>query len=131
MPRNYFINEGNKIGHANTAVLGKAQEALTAKSAVKKGQCVAIAGDWQVEPTTDENATKFIGIAFHDANAGELVMVDTEGFVKLDPADTILAGAELTPTADGKVKTATTGNRVIGTAVAGATTSDVVFAKLR
>lgn len=131
MPRNYFINEGNKIGHENTTALGAKQKMLTAKSPVKKGQCVAITGDWQVEPTTDLNAKKFIGISFHDAQAGEPVMVDTEGFVKLDAADTITAGDDVTPTADGKVKTASPDTRVIGTAIAGATSGQVAYVKLR
>lgn len=131
MPRNYYVNEGNKLGYQDAQPLGVEQKKLVAKAPITKGQCVSVSGDWEVEVTTDLNAGKFIGVCFHDAKAGEAVMVDTEGLVKLDASESITAGAEVTPTAGGAVKIAGADNKIIGIAISTATVGEAVYVKLR
>lgn len=129
--RNYFVNEGNKIGGQEPQALGVDNKRISAKSTIVKGQCVAISGPWEVEPTTDANATKYVGVSFHDAKVGEEVMVETEGFVKLEASATITAGLEVTPTAGGKVAPMATGKNPIGIAFNTANAGEAVYVKLR
>lgn len=104
MPREYYINEGNKIGGENTAVFGASQSRVKASANVTKGQLIEVTGDFTVGPAGD-NSTKVCGIAFLDAKIGEEVTFDTEGFVKMDASSAaIVAGDKVVSAGNGKVK---------------------------
>ncbi len=102
--RDYYVNEGNKIGGQEPQAIGTTQKRITASVAVTKGQLIEVTGNWTVGPAADLSQ-KVCGIAFSDADVGEEVVFDTEGFVKLDAsAAPILAGAKVVSAGNGKVK---------------------------
>ena len=102
MPKNYFINEGNHIGGQEPQALGKKQARILAGAEIKKGQILEVTGDWQVGPAKD-NSTAVVGVAFCDAKKGENVVIESEGFVKLDVSGSVTAGDALVSAGDGKV----------------------------
>lgn len=129
MPKNYFINEGNRIGGQEPQALGAEQVKITALSTVTKGQPVDIVESWKVA-TASADSVKVVGIAANSAREGETVVVETEGFVKLDADGAISAGDELVSAGNGKVKKNAGTGTVIGIAFCDAE-NDMVYAKLR
>ena len=66
--RDYFINEGNKIGYVDTKFdtgLNLQSKKITASAAIVKGQLVKISGDMTVAPTAAATDA-VIGVAMFD-----------------------------------------------------------------
>jgi hypothetical protein len=101
--RNYYVNEGNHIGGQEAQSLGVDQARLKASADTVKGQVVEISGSWTVAPASADSA-KVAGIAFNDALNGEKIVVDTEGFVKVDFTGTVNPGDKVVSSGAGKVK---------------------------
>lgn len=130
MPKNYFVNEGNRIGGQEPQALGAEQIKISAEVDVIKGQPVDITSPWKVSPSVVDSA-KYVGIAANSAKAGEPMVVETEGFVKLDSTGAIVAGDLLVCAGTGKVKAkGESVGTVIGIAFSDAV-QDIVYAKLR
>lgn len=126
---NYSINEGNFIGSENTSVLGAIQNQVKASAAVTKGQLIEVTGNWTVGPAAD-NSAKVCGIAGNTAAIGEKVVIDTEGFVKLDASNAVItAGDKVVSAGAGKVKkmvfdtTATVNQTTVNAAITASTIS--------
>lgn len=101
---NYKINEGNMIGGQEPQALGTVQNKIKASAAVTKGMVVEVTGNWTVGPAADGSAS-VCGIAFNDAEIGEEVVLDAEGFVKLSASNaSIAAGDKVVSAGDGYVK---------------------------
>lgn len=130
MPREYFVNEGNRIGGQEAQALGTTQKKITVTADVTKGQLVEITGSFTVGPASDE-ATDVCGIAANDAKTGEVVVVETEGFVKLDCIGAVTAGQQVVAGGSGKVKAKAAGaGNVVGRAYNTLTGDGVVYVKL-
>ena len=126
--RNYYVNEGNKIGGQEPQALGTDQKRIKASAAITKGQLVEVSGQWTLAPAS-EDSVKVVGVAFLDAEIGENVSIDTEGFVKMDFTGTVNPGDKLVSAGAGKVKAkASSTGDVIGTAYA--TDGTVVYTKI-
>lgn len=128
--KDYFVNEGNRIGGQEPQALGATQTKITASAVVAKGQLVDISGSFTVAPSAVDSVA-IAGVAANSAKIGESVVVETEGFVKLDADGAISAGAEVVSAGTGKVKTkgVSTGT-VVGIAFSDAV-NNVVYVKLR
>jgi hypothetical protein len=127
----YFINEGNRIGGQEPQALGSAQARITASVEVTKGMVVESTGDWTVGPA-GAKSVKVVGIAANNAKVGENVVVETEGFVKLQStAVAIVAGTKLTAGANGTVQALVDTGDVIGVAFAGCDASAPVYTKIK
>lgn len=130
MPKNYFVNEGNRIGGQEAQALGVDQIKISASAEVTKGQPVDITDPWRVSPSVADSV-KYVGIAANSALTDEPIVVETEGFVKLDADGPISAGDELVCAGSGKVKAkGESVGTVIGIAFSDAT-ENIVYAKLR
>lgn len=129
MAKEYFINEGNKIGYMDSSFdenLALVEKKLVAGADLTKGQVVYISGDMAVSPTTGATAA-VLGVAMFDAKAGDPVAVECEGLMKLTAASTITAGSKVVSAADGKVATGT--ENTIGVALNDATADGDVIVK--
>ena len=128
----YYINEGNKIGHLPAEFgenLTLEQKKLTASANVVKGQVVEVSGDMTVAPTSAASA-KVLGVAMFDAKSGENVVVETEGLFKLTASASITAGDIIESAADGKVaKVGGSAVKALGVALNTVTTGGDVYVK--
>lgn len=131
--RDYFINEGNKIGYTPTtfdANLNLQAKKLTASAAIEKGQLVKISGDMTVAPAT-ALTDAVIGVAMFDYKSGDEVVVETEGLVYLTAGGTITAGDYVGPAANGKcAKCANATDRHVGIAISSAVADGACIVKL-
>lgn len=127
--KDYFVNEGNKIG-ALPAEFGEDlelnQKQLKAGADILKGQVVEVTGDAEVSPTTATSA-KVLGVAMFNAKAGDPVAVECEGLFKMKASAAITAGSKVTSAADGAVATGTT--NTVGLAITDAAKDEYVFVK--
>lgn len=130
MPKNYYVNEGNRIGGQEPQALGVEQVKITASADVTKGQILEVSGSFTVAPA-GADSTKYVGVASNSALNGEPVVVETEGFVKLDANGAINAGEEVVSAGLGAVKTiGASSGRAVGVAVSDAS-GNIVYVKLR
>lgn len=114
--RDYFVNEGNRIGGQEPQATGT-QTKITASVAVTKGMVIEMTGSFTVGPAGDE-AVDAVGIAANDAGIGETVVIETEGFVKLETTGAVTAGNRVVAAGAGKVKAKAAGaGNVIGIAL--------------
>ena len=130
--RDYFINEGNKIGYVDTKFdtgLNLQSKKLTASAAIVKGQLVKISGDMTVAPAT-AGADAVIGVAMFDCESGGEVVVETEGLVYLTAGGAITAGAYVGATTGGKCATAGNTDRHVGIAISSAVADGACIVKL-
>lgn len=132
--RDYFINEGNKIGYTPTAFdanLNLQAKKLTASAAIEKGQLVKISGDMTVAPAT-ALTDAVIGVAMFDYKSGDEVVVETEGLVYLTAGGTITAGDFVGAAADGKCAKVTSAStdRHVGIAISSAVANGACIVKL-
>lgn len=130
MPRDYFVNEGNRIGGQEPQALGVTQTKITASVDVTKGMVIEATGDFTVGPAGDESV-KVVGIAANDAKVGEKVVIETEGFVKLDASNAIVtAGDTVVAGGTGTVKKEATAGDIVGKAIAGCAANGVCYVKV-
>lgn len=101
--RDYFVNEGNRIGGMEPQALGTTQAKITASVAVTKGDLIEMTGNFTVGPAADGSLV-VCGIAANDAAIGEPVVIETEGFVKLVALTAVSAGDKVISAGGGKVK---------------------------
>lgn len=132
--KNYFINEGNHIGGQEPQALGTLQYKIKATAVILKGDVVEISGPWGVAPASDKS-NKVVGVSFCDAQIDDKVVVETEGFVKLDASNApITAGQKLVSAGLGKVRTfvlATDADAtILGVAFNSCLANGVVYTKL-
>lgn len=108
MGKDYFINEGNKIGYLPTEFGTNGQileKTLKAGADITKGQVVILSDALTVVPSSAPS--KFVlGVAMFDAKNGEPVAVETEGLFKMTASAAITAPAEVEASTAGKVVTA-------------------------
>jgi len=134
MPKNYYVNEGDHIGGQEAQALGTAQSRIKASATITKGQILEITGNWTVGPASDKSG-KVVGIAFGDYAVGDEVVIEAEGFIKLDAtAVAITAGDKIVSGGGGKAKTYVSANdagaTILGKAFNSCEASGVVYTKL-
>ena len=134
--RDYYINEGNKIGYMDTEYsqdfVGADAFRIVADTAVTKGRLVEITGvtDKKIKIAhTSAHDDVAIGVAMFDAKAGEEVAVETEGCFLLITGGAITAGTKVYAGADGKIEASSstasvTNANPVGIALTGATGSN-------
>ena len=127
--RSYHVSEGTYIGGQEAQPIGAKSIRITADIDINKGDCVGIVGDFKVST----NSTNFIGIAFNTAKAGEEIVVQTRGFVKLIASGAIDAGTIVCKVSgDGKVATASAVDALyVGHAVSNAQDGEEVYVLIR
>lgn len=108
MSKNYFINEGNKIGYLPTTFSGTTvgalvESKLVAGADITKGQVVMLSDALTVVPATAAGAANVIGVAMFDAENGAAVSVECEGLFELTAGGAITAPAILSAADGGKV----------------------------
>lgn len=132
----YFVSEGNTIGAMPTEFGVDAnggttlvEKKLVAGEAIKKGQLVMLSDAWTVSVCTAAGNANCIGVAMFDAASGDPVVVHTNGLFKVTAGGSITAPAQLTSGADGKVVTASSGDKVVGIALNDASANDAVYVR--
>jgi predicted RecA/RadA family phage recombinase len=133
--KDYFVNEGNKIGYVETSWdsdINPSTLKITAAADLDKGNVVEItsagAGETRVNKAGADSA-KVIGVAMFDYTAGSEVAIETEGLFKLTASGTITAGAKVIAGAAGTVSTLGSGVNPIGIAISSATSGNPVYVK--
>lgn len=106
MGKNYFINEGNKIGYMPSTFSANAlvEQKIIAGEDLTKGQVVEITAPLTVKATTAASK-KVIGVVMFDAKKDEPVSIETEGLFSLTASAGIVAGSLIESAAGGKVAT--------------------------
>lgn len=144
MAKDYFVNEGNKLGYMNTYFGNSAnnslsEDKLVADGDITKGQVVMLSDSMKVKVASAAGGANVIGVAMFDAKDGEPVAVECEGLFRLTAGDSITAPAQVSAGDDGKVVAATAptvsagtysaGTKVIGIALNDASSGDEVYVK--
>lgn len=128
--KNYYVNEGNKIGGQEAQPLGVEQARIKAKVDIEKGEPVEISSGWEVQPAIDQSV-KFIGLALTSVKAGDTLTVETEGLMKVVAKGNIGAGAEVVCAGDKKVKASTGTGTIVGIALNDASDGEISYIKFR
>lgn len=150
--KEYFVNEGNKIGYMDTAYGSEFNSSalkLVAGEDLIKGRAVYLSDSMTIS-MCDATHHDCIGVAMFDCKSGEECAIETEGLFKMIAADAITAPAKVTATSatissvsqKGVVTTATATTQdastkvvTLGTATCGialndaAAAGDVVYVK--
>lgn len=138
--KNYFVNEGNKIGQMPTEFGSTGlmvEKKLIADGDISKGDVVVVSDSWKVKKGTAATSAFVLGVAMFDYKNGDEVVVETEGLFIMTAGAAITAPAILSAGDAGKVVTQTAGvagtsfpSKAIGIALCDATADgDPVFVK--
>ena len=136
--KEYFVNEGNKIGYMDTewsSEFNSSAPHLVAGEALVKGRAVYVydedaSGNFVIKmcASTSQATKRAIGVAMFDAKNGEECAIETEGLFKMLAGGSISAGDVLTATSASVGGTTQYGVVVAATAAAQDNTSKVVTA---